>query len=148
MKETAVARMARESRKITDFIELMDTAKKQNVQLIDAVHKMNNRQQDILHEIELQKMYSTKGVYTLKELQKLRQDRRVAKDTLDLWRPFKDFVNAHPDLKNDLIDVLKNIEAAAEKQNARVYYPRTKSGTDPMRHSKAPEADIEELLKA
>lgn len=148
MQETAIERVSREAKKILDFIDILDTAKKQNVKLIDAVHDMNNKQQDILHEIEITKMYNSKGVHTLNELKRLRQERRVAKDTLDLWRPIKEFANKHPELKEELKDVLKKINEVINIQTSRVYYPRIKENSlIAGKHYGAPRANIDKIVK-
>lgn len=127
MKETAIERTVREMKKIENFLELLDTAKKQNVKFIGKVHEMNAQQQDILHELELKKFYSMEGAQKAKLLQQLRQQRRAIKDTLDLWRPLKEFVNRHPELKEELVGVLKDVDSIIKMQNHRVYCPRGKN---------------------
>ena len=128
MKETAIERALREMLKVQNFLELLDTAKKQNVKFIGMVHDMNAQQQDLLHELELKKFYNTEGARKAKLLQQLRQERRALKDTLDLWRPLKDFANKHPELREELGKVLKEVTSVIEEQNNRYYCPRTKQG--------------------
>jgi len=128
VKETAVERTVREMLKIKDFLDLMDTSKKQNVKFINVVHDMNAQQQDLLHELELKKFYSTEGARKAKLLQQLRQERRAVKDTLDLWRPLKNFTNKHPELREELSEVLNEIGTVINEQKNRHYCPRSKQG--------------------
>jgi hypothetical protein len=130
VKETAINRAMREMLKVKNFLELLDTAKKQNVKFIGMVHDMNNQQQDLLHELELKKFYNTEGARKAKLLQQLRRERRAIKDTLDLWRPLKDFANKHPELKQELCEVLNEVSTVVEEQNSRYYCPRTKQGNN------------------
>ena len=147
LKETAIERTIREMSKIKAFLELLDTAKKQNVKFIGKVHEMNAQQQDILHELELKKFYSLEGAQKAKELQQLRQQRRAIKDTLDLWRPLKEFANQHPELKEELNTVLESVGSIIKKQNNRVYCPRAGENYVGFRHYAPTKMDFDKALK-
>lgn len=125
----------------------MDISKKQNVKFINIVHDMNAQQQDLLHELELKKFYSVEGAKKAKILQQLRQERRAIKDTLDLWRPLKNFANKHPELKEELGAVLQEVTDIVEKQSNRCYYPRSKQG-EPVayRHCAPMKIDFDKAL--
>jgi hypothetical protein len=147
MNETARERIDRESEKIRAFLDLLSVSKKQNVKLLDMLHDINNEQQDLLHELELKKFYGTEGTQIAKEIQRLRQLRRGIKDTLDLWRPIKDFANNHAKLRQELEEVLKKIDNIARQQATRVYYPRVKESSNIKgKHYETVRMNVEALL--
>ena len=150
MKETAIERAAQEISKIKDFLDIMDVSKKQNVKFLSVVHDMNAQQQDLLHELELKKFYSAEGAIKAKTLQHLRPERRAVKDTLDLWRPLKNFTNKHPELKEELNEVLNEIYAVIEEQKNRYYCPRSSWGEGvAYHHYYAPASvDFDKMLDA
>lgn len=147
MKETAIERALREMLKVQNFLELLDTAKKQNVKFINKVHDMNAQQQDLLHELELKQFYSSEGARKAKMLRQLRQERRAIKDTLDLWRPLKNFANKHPELKEELGAVLQEVTDIVKEQSNRYYCPRSKHG-EPVayRHYAPTKIDFDKAL--
>lgn len=124
MEETAIERITREMETLENFIKLLDTAEKQNCHLVNVLHVMNDEQQDILHEFELDKFYRTEGHRKARRLQKMRQTRRVVKDTLELWMPLKEFAKTHRKLKSELRDVCNDIKHIIHEQNTRTYKPR------------------------
>jgi len=147
LKETAIERALREMLKIQNFLELLDIAKKQNVKFINKVHDMNAQQQDLLHELELKQFYSSEGARKAKMLRQLRQERRAIKDTLDLWRPLKNFANKHPELKEELGAVLQEVTDIVKEQSNRYYCPRSKQG-EPVayRHYAPTKIDFDKAL--
>ena len=58
-KETAIQRIEKKMELINEFIALLDEAEKQNCELLSVVSSLDSRQQDILHEFELDKFYRT-----------------------------------------------------------------------------------------
>lgn len=124
MKETAIDRVLGELQKIKDFVALLDLAEKQNCDLIDILKKMEDEQMDILHEFEMDKFYRTEGHRKALRLKKIRQERRVIKDTLELWSPLKEFAKSHRRIKAELREMIEDIEDITKEQKKRIYTPR------------------------
>lgn len=149
MKETAIERIMNELNKIKEFIALLDLAEKQNCDLIDILKKMEDEQLDILHEFEMDKFYRTEGHRKARRLKKIRQERRVIKDTLEIWNPLKEFAKGHRRIKSELRDMIDDIEAIAKEQRKRIYKPRIdKESVIAGKHFEAEKMDIPEKISA
>lgn len=149
MKETAIDRIMNEMQKIKVFIALLDLAEKQNCDLIDILKKMEDEQMDILHEFEMDKFYRTEGHRKALRLKKIRQERRVIKDTLEIWNPLKEFAKGHRRIKSELRDLIEDIEAIAKEQKKRVYTPRINTQSSIAgKHFEPEKIDIPEKINA
>ena len=124
MAETAIERAEKGLEVIQAFLDLLDTAEKQNCELIDLVKECDNEQQDLLHEFELDKFYRDEGHRKARRLQRVRQTRRVAKDTIELWMPMKEVSKANKKLKQMLNEVIGQVKHKVYEHNTRIYQPR------------------------
>lgn len=148
MEETAIERILRELKKVSDFVALLDTAEKQNCDLIDYIKMMDDEQQDILHEFELDKFYRTEGHRKARRLKTIRQKRRAAKDTIELWSPLKEFAKRNRKIKNELRETIEDINALIKEQNKRVYLPRiNEKSTVAGKHYEAERINVIENIK-
>lgn len=141
-------KMEKEMRIIQDFLDLLDKSEVQNPKLISLVDECDNEQQDMLHELELETFYRTEGHRKARKLQKLRQVRRAAKDTIGLWMPIKEFSKQHKKMKCELKSVIEDIKHTRYLQENRQYAPRSKTKACKIagKHFDSKPVDIEEKL--
>ena len=123
-KETAIERVTREIEKINAFIGLLNVAEKQNCDLITLLKRVDDEQQDILHEFELDTFHRSEGHKKARRLKEIRQIRCFLKDTIALWMPIKEFAKDHKNIKFSLMKVVSDIENVINEQNTRTYIPR------------------------
>ena len=110
---------------INNLIEDLDNVKKLYKKILDEYsQKMSNvdsKQQDILHYVEFKNVNSVAGFRILKELQKVRRERRGVEDILELLNNIKQLFSltntiTAKNILNNKIDAMKK-----RKYKERVY---------------------------
>ena len=109
---------------LTDFINTLDNAEKAFKELYDRVGELDRETSDMLHDFEFDKFYRTEGHRKARHLKAIRQERRAAKNTMELLYPLKEFARNNRALKNNVKRILGEIEKVAAEQESRVYIPR------------------------
>lgn len=82
--------------------------------------------QDILHKLELEDVSYHDTAKLGKALMKVRENRRKAKDSVELNAPLVEWIQSHSDALKSLQKVLGETRKIEEKQRRRMYVPRTK----------------------
>lgn len=109
---------------LSDFVKVMDNAEKVYNQLFERVGELDRETNDMLHDFEFDKFYRTEGHRKARRLQAIRQERRAAKNTMELLYPLKEFARNNRNLKHSVKRVLGEIEKVANEQESRVYTAR------------------------
>ena len=109
---------------IKAFVSAMDQIEKQYGELFDRVGALDKETSDMLHDFEFDHFYRTEGHRKARRLQTIRQERRAAKNKMELLYPIREFVRSHQKLKVDLHKVVTAIKKVQEDQKNRVYIPR------------------------
>ncbi len=82
------------------------------------------KQDEILHYIENHNLDAPKSCKIIKQLKKIREERRQVKDEIDFVRSLKDtFIDKYKNkfIEKDIIQALKNLKALEDKQNNPKY---------------------------
>lgn len=82
--------------------------------------------QDILHKLELEDVSYHDTTKLGKALMKVRENRRKAKDSVELNAPLAEWIQSHSDVLKSLQKVLGETRKIEDKQRRRMYVPRTK----------------------
>jgi len=110
-----------------NFLETLNTVEQDWGTWISDIQLCDTETQDLLHEIELTKFDVQRGYKLCKQLQEVRQRRRRLKDTVELLRNIKDFVDCNKQLKISLYKTLTTMEKTEEHQGQRMYAPRVRA---------------------
>lgn len=87
----------------------------------------NDETQDILHSLELEEHDDHSFARLSKELKRVRQKRRVAKDTMSETLPVLDWINANRAVVKDLERLLGAVRKAERNAQNRIYTPRAQN---------------------
>lgn len=82
------------------------------------------KQDEILHYIENHKLSASQSCKLVKQLKKVRNERRLVKNEIDVIRSLKDtFVDKYKNkfIEKDIIQALKNLKQLENKQNNPKY---------------------------
>ena len=82
------------------------------------------KQDEILHYIESHKLSASQSCKLVKQLKKVRNERRLIKNEIDIIRSLKDtFVDKYKNkfIEKDIIQALKNLKQLENKQNNPKY---------------------------
>lgn len=82
------------------------------------------KQDEILHYIENHKLSASQSCKLVKQLKKVRNERRLIKNEIDIIRSLKDtFVDKYKNkfIEKDIIQALKNLKQLENKQNNPKY---------------------------
>jgi len=109
------------------FLETLNIVEQDWSTWITGIQLCESETQDLLHEIELTKFDVQRGYRLCKQLQEIRQRRRQLKDTVELLRNIKDFLDCNKQLKISLFKTLTSMERAEENQECRKYTPRVRT---------------------
>jgi 5-bromo-4-chloroindolyl phosphate hydrolysis protein len=110
-----------------NFLETLNTVEQDWANWITDIQQCESETQDLLHEIELTKFDVQRGYKLAKQLQEIRQRRRELKDTVELLRNIKDFLDCNKQLKISLFKTLTSMERVEENQGQRMYAPRVRT---------------------
>lgn len=108
------------------FLETLNTVEKEWGNWIDELKLCDMETQDLLHEIELTKFEVQRGYRLCKQLQEVRQRRRLLKEKMELLRSVKEFVDSNKQLKISLFKTLTCMERTEENRGQRMYTPRVR----------------------
>lgn len=110
---------------ITDIVKSVDTVvkfltevSKAETDIKNSLKKCENRQQDILHEIEFSRLSRREYNLISKELKEVRIERRNAKNLIELLEPF---TQTPKYVASDLTRVANAIRLVKEEQDTRTY---------------------------
>lgn len=112
---------------LQDFVDIMDNVELIYNDLFERVGELDRETSDMLHDFEFDKFYRTEGHRKARKLKEIRQERRTAKNTMELLYPLKEYVKYNRKIKGDIKKVLEQIDRADKAQNTRVYAPRAMS---------------------
>ena len=84
----------------------------------DVLKRCDNRQQDILHEIEFSRLSRREYNIIAKELKDVRVERRNAKNLIELLEPFS---QNNKYTATELTRLANKVRAVKEEQDSRVY---------------------------
>ena len=107
---------------LSEFIKRVEECNNQNRIYKDIVYETEKKQNDIMHQIELGN-YKDRGKWET-ELSHVLQERRIAKDMVDMTQPLCDWMNENKKQFNDLKQRLGKIRKAKEYRDKRAYFPR------------------------
>ena len=82
------------------------------------------KQDEILHYVENHKLSASQSCKLIKQLKKVREERRLVKDEIEVIRSLKDtFVDKYKNkfIEKDIMQALKNLKALESKQNNPKY---------------------------
>lgn len=82
------------------------------------------KQDEILHYVENHKLSASQSCKLIKQLKKVREERRLVKDEIEVIRSLKDtFVDKYKNkfIEKDIMQALKNLKALENKQNNPKY---------------------------
>lgn len=109
-----------------NFLDSLNIIEKEWGNWINNLNVCEMETQDLLHEIELTKFDVQRGYRLCKQLQEVRQRRRNLKDTMEVLRTLKDFLDSNKQLKINLFKTLSAMEKTEEHQGRRMYAPRVR----------------------
>lgn len=110
-----------------NFLESLNIIEKEWGTWVDGLNICELEIQDLLHEIELTKFDVQRGYRLCKQLQEVRQRRRELKNTMEVLRALKDFLDTNKQLKISLFKTLSAMEKTEEHQDHRMYTPRVRT---------------------
>lgn len=82
--------------------------------------------QDLLHLIELTTFNASKGYQLSKELQKVRNKRRLLKDENELLEPLMNVINKYKNVENELNRCLGDVRKIKKRHEVRTYKMRVR----------------------
>lgn len=112
---------------LDDFKSLIGNIAKVESVLKAEETKMNNEQQDLLHEIELSELNAAELIKIASRLRKLRKERRKVKDKLEYIRTLRTFTDKYNNNFKTYVDITnikKQLETLEKEQATRIYRPR------------------------
>ena len=112
-----------------DIESFLDFLREANTQLNIAImveQEANDQTQDILHRLELQEHTYHEYAAHSKELKKIRQERREAKDKISCLTPIVTWAEENKSLVKGLEQLLGAVRKAERSTEQRIYTPRGK----------------------
>lgn len=108
---------------MSDFFKELDNEKKATQEIINIEEL---KQEDILHEIEISKLNAIERMYIYSKLEKIRKDRRKAKDKLKLINTLKGFADEFikKGICRELEQAMNNLNNLETEIAERRYNPR------------------------
>lgn len=113
------------SEALEGFLDSIREAQAQYNIAVTAEHEADDKTQDILHSLELEKNSYHDGARLSRALTKVRQDRREAKDTCQRLKPLVDWAGQNPKTVRALEQLLGNLRRAEKSLDNRFYRPKT-----------------------
>lgn len=111
------------SEKISVFCSLADTAIKENATASEEIARLDKLTQDYLHMLELNHLNYKERAKIATKLSKCRQERRCAKDVVDVTAPLVSFLQTDKGkiALNNLKEVLGQTRKTERLMNVRNY---------------------------
>lgn len=114
--------------KVATFIQ---TSVGEEASIKAAIKRCEDRQQDILHEIEFSVLSRKQRDILAKELKDIRVERRNAKNLLELIEPFTHLVKSKSASASFMSALATKVSGVMKEQEARFYAP--KSGAEGLK---------------
>jgi hypothetical protein len=111
---------------IENFMKIIGDAEERFKFLCDEIQEADNKQLDLLHEIESGKYNVCQGYKKLAELQQLRKYRRQLKEERYLLEPVFNYVKDHKNISIDLFKMKRPVDKVSTGQEEKVYRYRAK----------------------
>lgn len=109
---------------IEDILALIREAPRELATATEEAKYLDDKQQDILHELELVEHSYHEQARLAKSLRELRQRRRIFKDTIERLIPFVNWLEDNKRAIDGLKRVLGDMRKIDNRQDNRVYYYR------------------------
>ncbi len=113
------------SKEIERFMKILKQSKADFSYHYEIVGKKDKETQDLLHELELGKYENRSKTAT--KLAKVRKERRVAKDIVEITEPIVNFLNENKKLYDQLGQLLGLVRKVEKSHQGRVYKPRIRN---------------------
>ena len=114
------------SKSIEAFLDFLREASTQLNIAIMVEQEANDQTQDILHRLELQEHTHHEYAAYAKELKKIRQERRKAKDKISCLTPIVAWADENKSVIKGLEQLLGIVRKAERSTEQRIYTPRGK----------------------
>lgn len=108
---------------VQEIVDKMQTIEKEFFEAEKAMNTLNERQNDLLHTIELD-LSTEEAEAVMVALKELRKERREIKDQQILLAEAKDFVGANYKFMNEGLQLVKKLKYKDERVSTRKYYVR------------------------
>ena len=108
--------------KVAAFIQ---TSVGEEASIKAVIKRCEDRQQDILHEIEFSVLSRKQRDILAKELKDIRVERRNAKNLLELIEPFTHLVRSKSASASFMSSLATKVKSVMKEQDARFYAPKT-----------------------
>lgn len=109
---------------IEDILAIIREAPRELAAATEEVKYLDDKQQDILHELELTDHSYHEQARMAKSLREIRQKRRIFKDTIEKITPFTNWIEDNRRTINGLTRVLGDMRKIDNRQDNRIYYYR------------------------
>lgn len=113
------------SKSIEDFLNFLRDCEQQYHIAEAEEQEANNQTQDILHSLELEPHNYHEYARLGKELVTVRQNRRAAKDTMDMIAPVLRWKSDNRTCINSMEQLLGIVRKAEKRIENRIYIPRS-----------------------
>ena len=106
-----------------DFFEGIDI---EHSNLLQELSNKEAEQQDLLHELELNKLNAVEITKVAIDLKKVRKERRVIKNDIERVKTIKNFTDKYNNkfIVNEIKTLIKELYKLQKRQNNRQYEPR------------------------
>lgn len=106
-----------------DFFEGIDI---EHSNLLQELSNKEAEQQDLLHELELNKLNAVEITKVAIDLKKVRKERRVIKNDIERVKTIKSFTDKYNNkfIVNEIKTLIKELYKLQKRQNNRQYEPR------------------------
>lgn len=115
---------------IADFVNLVENIQAQYNFNYEQVGRADEETQDLLHWVELINMDAIKGWKFIKDVKKVRVDRRYYKDQNIILEYVVNYIKTNNSSINNLKYALETIKTRQETLSNRVYQPRVRTDLD------------------
>ena len=115
---------------LENFLSLIREAEEINRMSCEEEQEQNNKQQDLLHYIELEHYDYHKCARLTKNLREVRRKRRIAKDNQDLVASLVEWAETNKNIIKTLERVLGESRKKERHIENRFYIPRAKEIAD------------------
>ena len=114
------------SNQISDYLKLMEQAKKDYDWYQEELIRLEQLTQDYLHKLELTEMPYHEQAKTARKLKECRKERRKAKEIITVTEPIVDFLNSEKGqmMVNQIQQVLGKVRKAEKNAALLQYAPR------------------------
>lgn len=115
----------KQSNQIAAFLQFLRNSEQEFLAATDEESLAELETQDILHRLELNNDNYRDTAKLGQTLRRVRQERRGAKDTVELAKPINSWLIEHKNVVKSLERLLGEVRKVEERQEKRVYIPKT-----------------------